>query len=359
MTFHDPYDEMRLFKEKLLALHWTAVSGLGPHMYHEYAMRMLGPLQSFVDSIKLRGAWVIPEMSLARDNLVFQMWLGLPNGSKVRIPDIADWETGQTKDESCIEETVKFFVNLVEDFKVNKMLKFASLYGSSPADMVEKINSWSKHDDVTVRDKIELKLTPSTTNPPLEVDPGPCECEGDEWLHMGEPFEIHRCDLCCGKDGSDDEARLKHREDCGCDWPEVDYRSFLTRHIGYLPAQTIESSLLKSKLQKALLEYDQLHLSVPVLLRRLGEYYCHIRETPDISWRDDVEYLDQISAHVLEFHAMVFNSTCPPGFDKSYDSGVVDEEGRWFVNQESADNYHATHAKTHKPVEDYRHDPEV
>lgn len=50
----------------------------------------------------------------------------------------------------------------------------------------------------------------------------PCEeCGGKKWLHMGEPFEIQRCDAC--SDDDDSNAVELHRKDCGCDWPEVDY----------------------------------------------------------------------------------------------------------------------------------------
>jgi hypothetical protein len=43
------------------------------------------------------------------------------------------------------------------------------------------------------------------------------------WDHFGEPFEIQAIDGGPLKD--DKEAQAKHREECGCSWPEFDYHA--------------------------------------------------------------------------------------------------------------------------------------
>jgi len=55
------------------------------------------------------------------------------------------------------------------------------------------------------------------------------ECGGQGWLHMSEPFEIERCDNCSPNGWDDLKAAKKHRETCGCDWPETDYQNMVTR----------------------------------------------------------------------------------------------------------------------------------
>lgn len=44
------------------------------------------------------------------------------------------------------------------------------------------------------------------------------------WEHFGDPFEIESLDDC-NRFKNDEEARIAHRTECGCSWPEFDYHS--------------------------------------------------------------------------------------------------------------------------------------
>lgn len=62
-----------------------------------------------------------------------------------------------------------------------------------------------------------------------DFDPCAEGCKG--WLHMDEPYEIQACDECCRFMGSDIalkftevQARIAHKAECGCAWPDFDYR---------------------------------------------------------------------------------------------------------------------------------------
>lgn len=65
----------------------------------------------------------------------------------------------------------------------------------------------------------------------LSIGCGECEYKG--WLHFNEPFEIERCDTCAPEGFTDQDAVRKHRVDCGCEWPEVDYQHLIHRALIY------------------------------------------------------------------------------------------------------------------------------
>lgn len=106
------------------------------------------------------------------------------------------------------------------------------------------------------------------------------DCGGHRWLHMGEPFEIQRCDTC--SDGSEDEAIELHRKQCGCDWPDVDYQHLAFRFME-VPAEGPQE--LREKIEgfkELAAQRDQFSQNITKLMVILGEileiYYKHWEE---------------------------------------------------------------------------------
>lgn len=98
----------------------------------------------------------------------------------------------------------------------------------------------------------------------------PCEeCDGKKWLHMGEPFEIQRCDAC--SDDDDSNAVELHRKDCGCDWPEVDYQNLIWRFIGDDRRLPKELSAAIDRFKSSAAQRPMFILNVGHLIALLGE----------------------------------------------------------------------------------------
>ena len=155
------------------------------------------------------------------------------------------------------------------------------------------------------------------------------ECDWTGWVHSHEPFEIQRCDTCTDGYG-DNEAIKFHQQDCGCDWPEMDYQNVLFRRSFFSSNEPVHPELreIMNRFHEVTSFRDLLLVNRYILMSLLGEVF----RLPYARWeKQDVE-LYEIATYLLEIESLVSNGLWKPHWLFTFDEGTVIGE-KWFAHK--------------------------
>lgn len=157
-------------------------------------------------------------------------------------------------------------------------------------------------------------------------------CEGRGWHHMSEPFEIERCDSCAPKGWDDRKAAQKHREDCGCDWPDIDYQHMVVRASLFDQPRNIVTSISVILDEFGLVAMDRENFvsQLPRMMKILGRAYTTYlacAEEQDAKY-PLLETLSFLASTLVVISSLKIHDQLPDHWFWSFEDGKV-IEGKW------------------------------
>jgi hypothetical protein len=163
-------------------------------------------------------------------------------------------------------------------------------------------------------------------------------CGGKKWIHMGEPFEVQRCDQCTEDD--DSVAVDLHRKDCGCDWPEVDYQNLAFRYISIPKGLPQDLATVLERFKATVAHRELFSLNINRLISILGEalelYYKHWDE---VGGREATLYqhIQGTACLLVSVSSIIQRGLWKPHWTWGPDDGTI-IDGKWYAQRSARES---------------------
>lgn len=162
----------------------------------------------------------------------------------------------------------------------------------------------------------------------------PCEeCRFRGWVHSLEPFEVQSCDNCTPDNFYDQDAILRHREDCGCDWPEFDFPHAICRWLKYSVDHVGDQELssMLEDIREWAEQYGDFVSNVELLMVKVGNAITHWEFLPSGKVPEDVgNSLANVAELLVQIFSMKRTGRLPKHWFQSFEMGTYNEhKDRW------------------------------